>query len=196
MANDQAVWSEKGFRVMAGRKNKYFTNIEPNLELITGYLSSGHTEASVAKRFGIGVSTWEKYKTEHEEFRDVIQKAGMNATALVVNAAHKRATGYEYEYEETQIVFYPPEKGEDGKVSNRIKEIKKVTKPVKIPPDTAAFIFWLVNRDPEHWQNTQNINHSGEIKNSGVLAVPISMSKDQWSKLAKEQQNGKEEKAK
>lgn len=164
---------------MAGRKNKYETNLKPNMDQIVGYLNGGYTEASVAKRFGVGVSTWERYKVACKEFKEAIKKSGMNATALVVNALHKRATGYEYE--ETHVIFKPPKVGKDGKPKNQIKEIRKVTKHVS--PDTAACIFWTTNRDPKHWQNTQSIKHSGEIKNTGVLVVmELPKSTEEWSK--------------
>jgi len=181
---------------MAGRKNKYFTNIEPNLYLIAGYLNSGHTEASVAKMFGVGVSTWERHKNSYEDFRELIRKSGMNATALVVNSIHKRATGYEYEEITTEITDNGPQKGKQGRqrqAGNQRRVIKKVTKHV--PPDTAAGIFWLTNRDPEQWKNTQNIRHSGEIKNSGVLMTSLPMDKDEWLQFYKENVEEKQEQA-
>jgi len=166
---------------MAGRKNKYFTNIEPNMDLIAGYLNGGHTEASVAKSFGVGVSTWERYKTEYRDFREAIRKAGMNATAVVVNSLFKRANGYKYE--ETQYIFDPPKQDQDGKVRNRIREIRKVEK--QMPPDTAAAIFWVTNRDSEHWKNMQNIKHGGEIKNTGVLMISPPEETEEWLQFYK-----------
>lgn len=181
MADNQAVCFEEGFRVM-GRKNKYFTNIKPNIDLIVGYLSSGHTESSVAKRFGVGVSTWERHKYKYEEFREAIHKSGMNAVALVVKSIFKRANGYTYkeEHAEERIV--------DGIKTTVSKVVKK-----HVPPDTAAGIYITTNRDPEHWKNTQNIKHSGVLKNTGVLAVPIALNEETWEKLAKAQQSGNEQ---
>ena len=28
-----------------------------------------------------------------------------------------------------------------------------------VPPDVTACIFWLKNRDPEHWRDVQNVDH-------------------------------------
>jgi hypothetical protein len=28
-----------------------------------------------------------------------------------------------------------------------------------VPPDTTAAIFWLKNRDPQHWRDTQQLEH-------------------------------------
>jgi len=159
---------------MAGRRNKYYTNIEPNLKFIEGFLSSGHTEESVAKRFGVGKSTWSKYKNEHKELRDVIHRAGLNSTALVVNSLFKRAKGYEYDE------IYVESRNVNGL---QTEIVKKVTK--QVPPDTAAAIFIATNRDPEHWKNTQNIKHAGEIKNSGVLLTSPPMDKDEWLQFYK-----------
>lgn len=168
---------------MAGRKNKYYTHVEPNLKFIEGFLSSGHTEESVAKRFGVGVSTWERYKNEHDELRQVIHRSGMNATALVVNSLFKRANGYQYEEIHTKIIDSGQQRQGQGQGSQR-RIIKKITK--EVPPDTAAAIFWITNRDPENWKNTQNIKHSGEIKNSGVLMTSPPMDKDEWLQFYKE----------
>lgn len=166
-----------------GRKNKYLTNIEPNIDLIIGYLNSGHTEASVAERFGVGVSTWQRYKSKYPEFREQIRKAGMNATALVVNSIFKRANGYEYEEIHTEITDNGRQNQRQQSSGNQKRVIKKVTK--QVPPDTAAAIFIVTNRDPEHWKNQQNIKHSGEIKNSGVLMTSPPMEKDEWLQFYK-----------
>jgi hypothetical protein len=28
-----------------------------------------------------------------------------------------------------------------------------------VPPDVTACIFWLKNRDPEHWRDSQRLEH-------------------------------------
>jgi hypothetical protein len=28
-----------------------------------------------------------------------------------------------------------------------------------VPPDVTAGIFWMKNRDPEHWRDVQNVTH-------------------------------------
>ena len=166
---------------MAGRKSKYHSHIEPRFEFIQGKLRSGYTEESIAKSLGVGVSTWKKYKALFVDFRDLIKKAAFDSTALVVNALHKRATGYEYE--EVQVTYNVPQlgpKGQQKNASSQPRTIKKTTKHVQ--PDTAAGIYWTTNRDPDNWKNTQNIKHSGEIKNAGVLVVAPPMSKEEWLK--------------
>lgn len=55
-----------------GRKSKYFTNIEPNLETIRMLRRDGEIEADLAKRFGIAYSTWNEYKLKHPEFKAAI----------------------------------------------------------------------------------------------------------------------------
>ena len=196
MADDQAVRAQEGVRVMAGRKNKYDSHIKPNMNMIIGYLNGGHTEASVAKRFGVSVSTWELYKLRKSEFSEAIKNAGMNATALVVNALHKRATGYEYDEIHTEITDTGAQHAQAGQPLAQRRVIRKITKHV--PPDTAAGIYWTTNRDPDNWKNTQNIKHSGEIKNAGVLMVAPPMSKEEWLKqnqnVKAEEPDGQEKK--
>lgn len=167
---------------MSGRKNKYQTHIEPHLQAIKGYLRSGHTEESIAARYGVGTSTWHRYKTVFKEFRELVIKATQDSMALVVNALFKRATGYEYDEIQTEITDQGQGQGkEQGQPGNQRRVIKKTTK--QVAPDTGAAIFLLINRDPEHWQNRQDIRHSGEIKNQGVLMVSPPLDKDEWEKF-------------
>jgi len=182
---------------MAGRKSKYHTHVEPNFEVIKGFLRSGHTEKSIAKSLGVGRSAWDRYKKEFRVFRDMIKKGALDATALVVNALHKRATGYEYDEIHTEITDTgAQQKNQTGQPLTQRRVIRKTTK--QVPPDTAACIFWTTNRDPDNWKNTQNIKHSGEIKNAGVLVVAPPMSKEEWLKQSQnvkvEEPGGQEKK--
>jgi len=181
---------------MSGRKSKYHTHVEPRFEFIQGKLRSGYTEESIAKSLGIGASTWKKYKALFVDFRDLIKKAAFDSTALVVNALHKRATGYEYDEIHTEITDTGAQKKQAGQPLAQRRVIKKITKHV--PPDTAAGIYWTTNRDPANWKNTQNIKHSGEIKNTGVLVVAPPLSKEEWLKqnAKSEEPDGTEKKKK
>ena len=49
-------------------------------------------------------------------------------------------------------------------------------------------IFLLKAHRPEKYQKPKELKHSGEIKGSGVLAVPMSVDKGDWDKAAEQQQ--------
>jgi len=159
-----------------GRKSKYYSHVEPRLEFIQGSLRSGNTERSIAKSIGIGFTSWKCYKTQFPAFSALLKKAAFDSTALVVNALYKRATGYEYD--EVQITFSGPQQGQQGQQASQQRLIRKTTK--QVPPDTVACIFWLINHDPDHWRNRQDIRHSGAVEGTGVLVVAPPLSKEEW----------------
>ena len=37
--------------------------------------------------------------------------------------------------------------------------VTKVPYVEHVPPDVTACIFWLKNRDPEHWRDSQQMEH-------------------------------------
>ncbi|HUV65539.1 MAG TPA: hypothetical protein VMW24_16700, partial [Sedimentisphaerales bacterium] len=129
--------------------------------VIMGWMRSGMTEKSIAKTLGVGVSTWEHYKATKPEFREQIRKGQQDIAALCVNNLWKRAKGYDYEETTVETI---KEKNEQGKMVIVKTNTKTVTK--HMAPDVGANIFLACNRDPEHWQNTQHIQHSGALTNS------------------------------
>jgi hypothetical protein len=74
--------------------------------------------------------------------------------ALSVTAQHRverslyeRAVGYSYE---AVKIFMP---------ANRSKPV--YAKYIEhVPPDVTAGIFWMKNRDPQHWRDSQQLEHT------------------------------------
>lgn len=160
------------------RKNKYETNIKPHFKAIEGYLATGHTQKSVAAQFGISLTGWERYKTKHSNFAELVQKAGMYRTALVVDATFKRAIGYEYDEitVEKTTDMKGVAKGSPGTVTQtHVKTVKK-----HVPANVGAQCFILCNRLPEHWRHRQELLHSGDI---GTLSV---LTKEEADAISKE----------
>jgi len=169
---------------MSGRRaSKYGTHIGPNLDVIMGWMRSGMTEKSIAKTLGVGVSTWEHYKATKPEFREHIRKAQQDIGALCVNNLFKRANGYDYDEITTEITEGGNQR-QQAQTGNQRRVIKKVTK--HMPPDVGANCVILFNRMAKYWQNTQHIQHSGEIKGSGVLCTAPPMDKEAWLQFYKE----------
>lgn len=66
-----------------------------------------------------------------------------------------------YDVTETKVVTIPSKvKDEKGNPKPIIKE--QTTTKKHIPADTAAIIFTLTNRDPEHWRNRQTTEVTGK----------------------------------
>jgi hypothetical protein len=64
----------------------------------------------------------------------------------VKRSLYARAVGYNYE---AVKIFMP---------ANRAKPV--YAKYIEhVPPDVTAGIFWLKNRDPQHWRDSQQLEH-------------------------------------
>ena len=165
-----------------GRKNKYDSHMKPNFEVILGYLRSGYTEKSICKKMGVSTETWCQAKKKYSEFSELVKKGGTESVNLVVNKLYQRACGFECEETHTEI----QKGGKDGEQKTIVRKIKKV-----YPPDVGAIAIILFNREPVKWQNKQEVRHSGEIKQSGVLLVTSEADKAKWQQLAKQNQASK-----
>lgn len=132
---------------------KYETHVKPHFEQIMGWIRSGHTEGSIAKRLGVDPDTWTAYKKKYSEFSDLVGLGGQNSTALVVNKLYQRAIGFNYDEVTTEV-----KTTDKGKTT---KTAKKTTKTVI--PDVSAISIILYNRDPENWKNKHEYTHTGSI---------------------------------
>ncbi|MEG5642276.1 terminase [Enterobacter asburiae] len=107
----------------------------------------GYTDAELADFFEVAESTINKWKKDHPEFSESIKKGKSVADGEVASKLFHRATGYEHPEDDIRAV--------EGKIV--------ITPTVKhYPPDTAAAIFWLKNRQGKKWRDKQDINHLSE----------------------------------
>ncbi|MED4922109.1 transposase [Weizmannia sp. CD-2023] len=166
-----------------GRKNKYFTHVQPRLEEIAYWCRDGLTEEEICKRLGISVASLNNYKNEYIELLEALKTNREIADYRVENSLYLRALGYEYE-EETWEEFEldTPVLKEDGTIQRtELRLTKKVKK--KQAPDVTAQIFWLKNRRPDKWRDKQDIEHSGSIKNEIDMS---GLSLEELRRLAKD----------
>lgn len=106
----------------------------------------GATDDELADFFEVHVDTIHEWKKVHPEFSDSIKKGKQQADAEVSHKLFKRATGYEHADVDLKMF--------EGQII-----VTDITK--HYPPDTAAAIFWLKNRQPKKWRDKQEIEHSG-----------------------------------
>jgi len=109
--------------------------------------SEGATDKDLAVEFGVHVATINTWKQRHPAFAHAL-KAKNDADGKVVASLFQRATGYSYEA--TRIV-----------VDKATGKHEKITYTEHAPPDTTAMIFWLKNRQRNHWRDKQDMEHSG-----------------------------------
>ena len=162
----------------AGRKDKYYTHVEPRLEEIKAWCRDGATDEIICGKLGVGVSNFSRYKNQYPELADVLRENKDIVDMQVENALLKNALGYEYDEVKTII--------EDigGKKTAR----KEITKKF-IPGDAKAQMFWLKNRKPEMWKNDYRVNMGGkvEVENTGTVNLNVKPVIDPFEQYTKEE---------
>jgi hypothetical protein len=98
----------------------------------------GHTNEDLAKFFGVGLATLNRWISVQEAFRDAMKEGRQVADARVAESLYRRACGYEHDDIDIRVV--------KGKI--RKTKIRRY-----YPPDTASCIIWLKNRQRAHWRD-------------------------------------------
>ncbi|EPC6088492.1 terminase [Citrobacter freundii] len=107
----------------------------------------GYTDAELADFFEVSESTINKWKIDYPGFSESIKKGKVIADGDVTDRLYQRAIG-----------FVAPD------VDIRVIDNKIVETPLEkhYPPDTAAAIFWLKNRQKDKWREKQDVNHTSD----------------------------------
>lgn len=166
-----------------GRPSDYEKKVLPYLDKISYWVLLGYTNLDIANKLGIDESTFYDYKKQFPEFSKTVEKNKPLANEQVVRSGFKRACGFEYTETTEELEF---KRDKDGRIiydeyDNPLKEMV-VTKAVRkfVPPDTNAFKFWIVNRDPDNWKlkeastevnidNSKNENTQNNIQNNNTF---------------------------
>lgn len=120
---------------MAGRPTDYREEYSLQAEKLC---KLGATDKELADFFEVDEATINRWKLAHTEFCESLKKGKTLADAEVADKLYKRATGYSHE--DVDIKIY------EGQIIE--------TPLVKhYPPDTAAAIFWLKNRQRKKWRD-------------------------------------------
>lgn len=120
---------------MAGRPTKFK---EEYIEQVEKLCKLGATDKEIADFFDVDERTINNWKEEIPEFFQSIKKGKIFADAEVANKLFHRATGYEHPDVDIKVI--------EGEIVQ--------TELVKhYPPDTAAAIFWLKNRQRDKWRD-------------------------------------------
>lgn len=98
----------------------------------------GATDAELADFFDVTETTINNWKIAHPRFFESIKKGKLFADAEVADKLFKRATGYSHKDVDIKVI--------EGAIVET-----PLTK--HYPPDTAAAIFWLKNRQRAKWRD-------------------------------------------
>ena len=116
----------------------------------------GATDKELADFFEISEQTLNVWKQEHPEFRESLKRGKAEADANVASRLYQRALGYEH-----------PE----VHVSNYQGEVTLTPLTKHYPPDTAAAIIWLKNRQPAKWRDKVEHDVSGKVEHTHKLSA-------------------------
>lgn len=123
-----------------GRKNKYEKYVKPHFKDIEKWLNDGASEKQVAEALGICYASFNNYKRDFPELRELCEKPRVGVILELRSALVKRALGFSYEEKKQYIT----EDEEGGK-----KKHTEITTKQALPDTTA--IFGALNLyDPEY----------------------------------------------
>jgi transcriptional regulator with XRE-family HTH domain len=142
--------------------SRYYTHVLPRFVEVQSWLWHGSTEKEIAKALGVSISSLARYKREHPDFCELLQKSKGVANARVEHAAFDLAIGYTRKVEQpikTKCIFYD----DDGRKCEEEKVEIFMTEEY-CPPQAASIKFWLINRDPAHWRERFEAEISGRME--------------------------------
>lgn len=123
-----------------GRKSRYETHVEPYLDDIRKWYQLLN-EGEIARKLGIGITSFEKYKREHPELREALREGRFELVEDLKLTLKKKAKGFSYT-EKKRVI-----RDENGKKTTSVEEIERY-----FPPDTGAIHLLLKNLD-DTWRN-------------------------------------------
>lgn len=115
----------------------------------------GLTDIELAEFFGVVESTIYEWKNKHPEFSEALKRGKDISDADMAVSLYKRGMGYSHPEDK---IFSG---GYDESGNPREPIIVETTK--HYPPDTAAAIIWLKNRQPRKWRDKQDHEHTGDL---------------------------------
>ena len=122
----------------------------------------GYTDEQLAKFFGVAKSTINKWKHDFPEFSDSLKEGKAVADGRVARSLFERACGYSH-----------PE----DKIFNNNGEEMIVRTMKHYPPDSTSMIFWLKNRQREHWRDKPEDNQKEEASPSLAINFTVNDAK-------------------
>lgn len=123
-----------------GRNGKYETHVLPYLDKIKIWIQL-QSERDIAKRLGVNQATFDRYKKDHEELREVLKEGRAELVEDLKLTLKRKAKGYRYKEIRTII------REVDGKKIKVIEEMEK-----EAHPDIGAIHLLLKNLD-DSWHN-------------------------------------------
>jgi len=135
----------------------YRQRILPNLEKIAKLIEEGETDMSIAQQLGVSRRQYSYWKQHYSELGEIYNYANIVMCSKVQNALFKSACGF--------TALEKSTKKKNGVVVEESETEKYYA------PNTTAAMFFLANRDPEHWRSIQHIQVANIQKNDFNVQV-------------------------
>lgn len=137
-----------------GRPSKYKPEYAKQVEKLC---ILGATVPEVAEFFEVNPDTINEWRKAYPAFRRALDYGRMQADAEIADRLFQRAKGFEHDSEEIKVI---PSGTKGIPASIERVPIRKI-----YPPDTAAAIFWLKNRQSNKWREKIDLGGgTGTIK--------------------------------
>jgi len=137
-------------------KSKYTENFPT---LAEGYAMEGLNDNEIAAKLGVSRAQYYVYQNKYPDFADAIKRGKRPVDMMVENALLKRALGYDYTEQTTEIKMDAQGKPTPAMVKNTVRHVAG---------DIGAMAFWLKNRKPSDWKDKHdfdlNLNKTPVIK--------------------------------
>ena len=135
---------------LGGRPTKYDADFHP--KQVLKYALLGLTDKQMAGAFEINPDKFYQWQKKYPEISEAIKKGKLEADANVVSTLYKRALGHT---QKSKIPFKV--KKIDSETGKLYDTVEIVETEEYFPPDMVATIFWLKNRQPEHWRDKKEV---------------------------------------
>ena len=134
----------------AGQKQSWDKlDIPSRFDDIEQWCREGVIERDICTNLGIGVTMFNRWKTEHPEIKEVLKRGKSISDQIVVSKLYARAVGYEYDEVKRETV-------QDAK-GNELNVFRVTTIRKHVLPDVTACIFWTKNRMPDEWRDKHEV---------------------------------------
>lgn len=160
-------------------KSKYDSHVAPFLDKIKKWTESGASQAEIAGKLKLAVSTFKLYLAKGEkgekpytDLSDCFRQAVEVPDDTVQAALYKSALGYNAKVAKNfkvKEVLYDPETGR--KISEKEKLVTALDE-VHVAANVTAQMFWLANRMSDKWRYKPEPVNGDEDNSTGVVMLP------------------------
>lgn len=160
--------------------SKYESHVAPYLDKIALWAEKGASQAEIAKKLKVAVSTFKLYLSKGEkgeepyaDLSDCFRRACETPDDEVEASLYKLCNGYNApiakNFKLKEVIF-------DPKTGKKIKEVEKLVvgiDEVHVQANVTAQMFWLANRRSDRWRyKPQESDAPNKDNEQGVIMLP------------------------